>query len=138
VVNARQHYHRQRRIASNSARRIAEANGYNRMYPRVVWDSVHDERWTVEARTEAVHRLTRRFNPIAIRAEGCHWCEGRNHNTEQCTSIRQCLLCCGWGHSERKCTRPHALCGQGEICRVPHNHRAFRTRCRADIETFGA
>jgi hypothetical protein len=136
IVQARQDLHRERRRVSNTARRLADANAYARVYPRVMWDHAQSDRWPAELRREARARLWRQRNPIPIRAEGCLWCDSRNHNTEQCTAIQQCLLCCSWGHSERACLIPHTLCGPGEICRVPINHRRFNTQCHADIDTF--
>jgi hypothetical protein len=136
VVQARQDLHRERRRVSNTARRLADANAYARVYPRVMWDHAQSDRWPAEQRREARAQLWRQRNPIPVRAEGCLWCDSRGHNTEQCTAIQQCLLCCSWGHSERACLAPHTLCGPGEICQVPINHRRFNMQCHADIDTF--
>ena len=137
VVQARQDLHRERRELYHSARRLSEANAYGRVYPRVIWDYAQSDRWSEEQRSDAVQRLLRPYNAIPLRPEGCLWCERRDHNTERCNSIRQCLYCCEWGHSERACREPHTLCGPGEICRVSREHRRYRTPCAADVRTFG-
>jgi len=138
VVQARQDLYCKQRIAYHSVRWLSEANAYNRIYPRVVWDHMHDNRWPVQQWSDAVARLQWHRNAPPIRSEGCLWCERKSHNTEQCTSIRQCLLCCTWGHTECNCHQPHALCDEGEVCHVAHDHKCFNTPCLADVCTFGA
>jgi hypothetical protein len=136
VVEARQALHRERRSMYESGRRLAAANAFGRVYPRVLWELADDERWTIERRQEVRRRFMFQRNPASSSSEGCLWCEGRSHNTEQCTTIRQCLLCTTWGHSERRCPHPHTLCEEGEICRVSSDHRLFRTPCAATVSTF--
>jgi hypothetical protein len=82
VVNAWYELHRERCTARCSARRLTEANAYAHLYPRVMWDYVHSDRWPEATHSDTVQQLTRRYNPIPLWDGVCNWCGRRGHDTE--------------------------------------------------------
>jgi hypothetical protein len=122
-------YQRQRQDSWNSARRLAEANTYHRLYPDVIRDQIYEDGPGQEV---AVRQLTSTtWRPYHTDHRGCEWCQHPGHVIGQCSMIRRCLLCAKWGHLEKDCYRSHAVCDHSLACRVPPGHPRGRTICRA-------
>jgi len=71
------------------------------------------------------------FQSTWPRTVQCRWCYRRDHDLQDCTMLKQCLLCKKWGHDEYQCHHPHARCTLGKVCHVAPDHSDYSRPCRA-------
>src|SRR5580692_2079765 len=121
-----------------SHHKLARANTYQRLKPRLFFDLPNDTR--LELRDVEQHLATIDNpwldEPPANVDEECDWCGVRDHGVEGCVEISRCALCAELGHRVEQCPTPHAFCTPDQPCQAPYLHANFATECEASIMTF--
>ncbi len=123
----------------DSANHLAATNAYSHLHPHTIINlptDGHLPQHILRAGIEAIEDPW--YQESEPRLKHCEWCHKTMHDTLDCHYIRQCLLCCSWGHNKIDCKVPHRHCKMGHICRVGDDHPNYhRTLCRTDVKTFG-
>jgi hypothetical protein len=127
-------YQRQRQDSWSSARHLAAANAYHRLYPDVLQEQIHEEGPPGGQQDVAVRQLTSTmWRPTSKTVRHCNWCQNPGHGTKRCSMIWRCLLCAKWGHLEEQCYQSHSGCDHAPTCRVPPGHPQGQTYCRLSV-----
>ena len=123
----------------DSANHLAATNAYSHLHPHTIINlptDGHLPQHILRAGIEAIEDPW--YQESEPRLKHCEWCHKTMHDTLDCHYIRQCLLCCSWGHNKIDCKVPHRHCKMGHICRVGDDHPNYhRTLCHTDVKTFG-
>jgi hypothetical protein len=125
---------RQRR---DSAVALSEANTYNRLAPRVIFEDPPTDAITTEEVCEGRNVFD---DPWADRPRiqyyACGWCSQGSHDTESCKALNLCQFCNQFGHLDEDCCSCHKGCQVDKACRVPKDHiRYHLNTCRLDVRT---
>jgi hypothetical protein len=105
---------RQRR---DSAVALSEANAYNRLAPRVIFEDPPANTMT----TEEIHEGRNVFDdPWAdhpcIQYYACGWCGQGSHDTESCKALNLCQFCNQFRHLDEDCCSCHKGCHVDKAC----------------------
>jgi hypothetical protein len=114
---------------------LSEANAYNRLAPKVIFEDPPTNVMT----TEEVRCGRDIFDdPWAdrpcIQYYACGWCGQGSHDTESCKALNLCPYCNQFGHLDEDCRSCHKGCRVDKACRVPKDHTRFHLNtCRSDV-----
>jgi hypothetical protein len=128
-------YNSIRKDTERSVYRLAQADAYARVMPRVLREVSVAGQLSPPIVELGIRRvIDPRIREPSRRATHCGWCAAPSHDVDQCSMLRLCLHCGRWGHLEENCFRPHSRCYVGETCEVPRDHPAFQQGvCNATI-----
>jgi hypothetical protein len=116
---------------------LSEANAYNRLAPRVIFEDPPVDAMTAEEIREGRNIFD---NPWAdrpcIQYYACGWCGQGSHDTESCKALNLCQFCNQFGHLDEDCHSCHKGCCVDKACQVPKDHvRYHLNTCRSDVCT---
>jgi hypothetical protein len=119
----KEEYDETRRVAQQSIERLAAADGYWRIRDRIESEVLPTDVIPPSVKAAGMRDLRDKFKETPTRIdEQCNWCGKENHDTHDCSMLRQCLLCNRWGHIEYGCHNPHKYCVGDDVCNVPNDH----------------
>jgi len=135
ITEMRQDLFDLQRQCRDSAVTLSEANAYNRLAPRVIFEDP-----PIDAMTTGEVRKGRNVfnNPWAdcpcIQYHACSWCGQGSHDTKSCRALNLCQFCNQFGHLNEDCRSCHKGCHVDKACRVPKDHvRYHLNTCRSDV-----
>jgi hypothetical protein len=139
LIDVRNTFTQARKELLSSRNALAQANAFQRIEPRVIFDIVLDPLLAIDRRT-----LDRAIEVVedpwvycpTTRPGGCLMCMKEGHDTEECIVIRECLYCGRQGHGEERCFTPHKGCARNEPCQVPTSHHHFHKPCLSIIRIY--
>jgi len=107
----------------DSAIKLSEANAYQRLAPKILFDAPPAEEMTAYEVQQGRDNFD---DPWADRPRlnepKCAWCDCTSHDTVNCKALTLCRYCRHWGHDEDHCRNPHRACREDKACRVPRDH----------------
>ena len=139
LIDVRNTFTQARRELLNSRNALAQANAFQRIEPRVIFDTVLDPLLTMDRRAldQAIEVIEDPWVYCpTTRPGGCLMCMKEGHDTEECIVIRECLYCGRLGHGEEWCFTPHKGCVGSEPCQVPVSHRHFHKPCPSTVRIY--
>jgi hypothetical protein len=123
-----------------SAKALTDANAYYCIAPRIIYSTPP---LTYMTDNQVNHARNYFDDPWADRpchnTLHCAWCDGDDHNVENCKPLLKCEYCNRWGHCSNFCHTPHDACQVDKPCHIPREHARWGLHtCPSDVRVFYA